>query len=245
MAAHDPFENFRSGLEDPRKRARLMQLLIFGAAGAAPAAVQAFFWSKKSKKLADDQSILSLSGEVSVNGAKADRKTRIRAGDTVRTGSGNSEVIFAVGGDSFLLHQNSELVIGGSGFIIDSLRMLSGRLLSVFARREQAQRLTMSAATATIGVRGTGVYLESQPDEVYLCTCYGQVALSSLQDPDDSELITASNHDSPRYISSEPVRGTRIRRAPVVRHTNEELRLLENIVGRDVPRRLREADSRY
>ena len=245
MPSTDPFEEFRRGLEDPRKRARLLQMLIFGTAAAAAATpAQAFFWGSKKKKLADDQSIFTLSGDVRVNGAKADKKTRIRAGDTVRTGK-RSEVIFAVGGDSFLLRADSELYIGGSNFFIDSLRMLTGRLLSVFASREQGQQLTITSTTATIGIRGTGVYLESQPDEVYLCTCYGQVALSSAQDPNDSELITTSNHDSPRYISSEPVRGTRIRRAPVVRHTNEELRLLENIVGRDVPRRLRNAYGDY
>ena len=241
MPSTDPFEEFRGGLEDPRKRARLVQLLIFGAATATAATpAQAFFWSRKPKKLADDRSILTLKGEVMVNGVKADKTTRIRAGDTVRTGGG-SEVIFVVGGDSFLLRSNSELYVGGSNFLVDSLRMLTGRLLSVFANREQGQQLTMTSSTATIGIRGTGVYLESDPDLVYFCTCYGQAALSSALDPNDNELITTTNHDSPRYISREPVRGTHIRLAPVVRHTNEELRLLENIVGRDVPRRLRKS----
>jgi hypothetical protein len=243
MLPTDPFEEFRSGLEDPRKRARLLQMLIFGAAAATTPA-QAFFWGKKTQQLAEEQSIFTLKGEVSVNGEKADKNTRIRAGDTVRTGDA-SEVIFAVGGDSFLLRDNSELQIGGNGFVIDTLRMLTGRLLSVFASRGQGQRLSVNAATATIGIRGTGMYLESQPDEVYLCTCYGQVALSSAQDPDDSELIATSNHESPRYISSEPVRGTRIRTAPVLRHTNVELRLLENIVGRDVPPALRKTYIKY
>jgi len=243
MLPTDPFEEFRSGLEDPRKRARLLQLLIFGAAAAATPA-QAFFWGKKTEQLAEERSILTLKGEVSVNGETADESTRIRAGDTVRTGDA-SEVIFAVGGDSFLLRDNSELQIGGSGFVIDTLRMLTGRLLSVFASRAQGQQLTVNAATATIGIRGTGMYLESRPDEVYLCTCYGQVSLASARDPDDSELITTSNHESPRYITSEAVRGTRIRAAPVLRHTNVELRLLENIVGRDVPRALRKTYIKY
>jgi hypothetical protein len=243
MLSTDPFEEFRSGLEDPRKRERLLQMLIFGAAAAATPA-QAFFWGKKTQQLAEDQSIFTLKGDVSVNGKKADKSTRIRAGDTVRTGGG-SEVIFAVGGDSFLLRDNSELQIGGSDFVVDALRMLTGRLLSVFASRGQGQPLNISAATATIGIRGTGMYLESQPDEVYLCTCYGQVSLASAQDPDDSELIATSNHESPRYISSEAVRGTRIRPAPVLRHTNVELRLLENIVGRDVPPALRKTYIKY
>ncbi len=38
----------------------------------------------------------------------------------------------------------------------------------------------------------------------------------------------------PCYITSQPSRGSRIRPAPLIRHTNPELRLLENIVGRDL-----------
>lgn len=114
-----------------------------------------------------------------------------------------------------------------------------------FPPARKAKSSLPSASTATIGIRGTGLYLESEPDLVYLCTCYGQVALSSSDDLDDNELITTTRHDSPRYIDRNPNRGSRIRSAPVVRHTNTELRLLENIVGRDVPKHLRRADYEY
>lgn len=231
-------------LENPAKRRQIMQLLVFGAAGLVPAGPLQAFWGKKTRKLDDERSIFTLSGDVRVNGQLANKSTRIYAGDTVRTGA-KSEIIFAVGGDSFLLHGNSELEIGGSGFFIDSLRMLTGRLLSVFAKRSSGKRLDMSSSTATIGIRGSGVYLESDPELTYLCTCYGQVALGASDDPDDTELITTTHHDSPRYIDRNPSRGSRIRPAPVVRHTNTELRLLENIVGRDVPKRLRKAYIKY
>jgi hypothetical protein len=118
-------------------------------------------------------------------------------------------------------------------------------LLSVFSKRPTGQRLDLSASTATIGIRGSGVYLEVEPDLTYLCTCYGQVAVNANDNPDDDELITTTNHDSPRYISRIPSQGTRIRSAPVKNHTNTELRLLENLVGRDVPERLRKAYVKY
>ena len=232
-------------LQDPKKRAHLMQLLCGGAMGLMPYNMANAGWfGRKTKKLADDKSIFTLAGEVLVNGRSADKNTRIRAGDTVRTGN-KSEVIFAVGGDSFILRGDSELEIGGADFFVNSLRILSGRLLSVFARRQPGQQLNMTAPTATIGIRGSAVYMEAEPELTYLCTCYGQVALSANDDPDDSELITTTNHDSPRYITNQPSRGSRIRPAPVIRHTNTELRLLENIVGRDVPQRLRKAYIKY
>ena len=238
------FGEDRWDLEDPVKRRLVMQMLVCGVAATIPLDTANAFWGKKTRKLGDDRSIFTLKGDVRVNDIKADKSTRIYAGDTVRTGE-KSEIIFAVGGDSFILRDNSELEIGGSGFFIDSLRMLTGSLLSVFAKRKAGQRLDMSASTATIGVRGSGVYLESEPDLAYLCTCYGQVALSASDDPDDSELITTTNHDSPRYIDRRPNRGSRIRPAPVIRHTNTELRLLENIVGRDVAKHLRKAYIKY
>ena len=234
-----------SSLEDPAKRRLVMQILCGGALGSLPLSqAGAFFFGNKSKKIDEDKSIFTLKGDVQVNGQAADKNTRIMTGDNVRTGS-NSEVVFAVGGDAFIMRDDSEMTIEGSGFLIDSLRVLSGRLLSVFGKREAQQRLDLTASTATLGIRGTGVYLEVEPDLTYLCTCYGQVALNAIDDPSDSELITTTNHDSPRYISSKPSQGTRIRSAPVINHTNAELRLLENLVGRDVPKRLRRADGKY
>lgn len=232
-------------LEDPKKRARLMQLLCGGALGLMPYNPATASWfGRGTKKLADDKSIFTLAGEVLVNDRPADKNTRIYAGDTVRTGH-KSEVVFAVGGDSFILRADGELEIGGADFFVSSLRILTGRLLSVFAKRQPGQQLSMTASTATVGIRGSGVYMEVDPELTYLCTCYGQVALNANDDPDDGELITTTNHDSPRYITSKPSRGSRIRPAPVIRHTNTELRLLENIVGRDVPQRLRKAYIKY
>jgi hypothetical protein len=216
-----------------------MQLLCCGALGMAPfGPAQAFFFGSKTRRLADDRSIFTLRGDVRVNEAAADKNTRIRAGDRVRTGA-DSEIVFAVGGDSFIMRDDSEMEIGGADFFISGLRLLTGSLLSVFGKRTAGQQLDLRASTATIGIRGTGVYLEVEPDLTYLCTCYGQVAVNANDDPGDSELITTTNHDSPRYISSKPSQGTRIRSAPVKNHTNTELRLLENLVGRDVPKRLR------
>ena len=224
----------RASLQDPAKRQRLMQLLCAGALGLAPNQPLQAGWFSSSKKLDDEQSIYKLKGEVLVNGERADKNTRIYAGDSVRTGR-KSRIVFAVGGDSFILRSESELEIDGANFFISGLRILSGRLLSVFAKRQPGQQLSMSASTATIGIRGSGVYMEVEPELTYLCTCYGQVAVSANEDPDDSELIVSKSHDQPRYITSQPEKGSRIREAPVINHSNEELELLEAIVGRKTP----------
>ena len=221
--------------DDELRRQTLVKLLTLAGIGTMPiGAVQAAFWGSKPDKLADDRSIFSLEGDVRVNGQSADLKTRIRGGDVVSTAE-RSEVIFAVGSDSFILRSNSQMEIEGGGFFVNALRMLTGSVLSVFGKRQGNQQLTMNSSTATIGIRGTGVYMESEPGLTYMCTCYGQVGLYSNADLNDSELITATHHDAPKYITDRQVRGSYIRPAPFKNHTDAELKVLEAIVGREVP----------
>ena len=222
-------------LDAARRRDLLRYLLQCGALGSMPVHVAWAGWfSSDPEPLPDGKSIHSLEGDVTVNGQPADSNTRIVAGDTVRTGE-RSKIIFAVGEDSFLLRGNSELQIEGDNLFVRTLRMFSGRLLSVFGKRQAGESLNLTASTATIGIRGSGVYLESEPDEAYVCTCYGLITLASSADPNDREDIRSKNHDEPRYISRDASRGSRIREAPVINHSNEELELLEAIVGRKVP----------
>lgn len=220
--------------EDEQRREHLVRLLTISALTMTPLQQVQAFWGNKPEKLSDDKSIFSLEGNVQVNGRQANLDTRIRGGDTVSTRE-DSQVIFAVGGDSFILRSNSEMEIDGGGFLINSLRMLTGSVLSVFGKRSGNQQLTMNSSTATIGIRGTGVYLESEPGLTYLCTCYGEVGLYSNKDLNDSELLTATHHDAPKYISDKKIRNSHIRPAPFKNHTDAELKLIEAIVGRDVP----------
>jgi hypothetical protein len=230
------FSHRDSPLDDQKRRDHLIKILSLGAFGmVAHSPAHAWLWSSGAKKVEDDKSIYSLQGEVKVNGRVADLDTRIGSGDSVTT-QDESEVIFVVGGDSFIMRSNSEMTIEGAGFFIDTLRMISGSVLSVFAQRSPGQAIAVESSTATIGIRGTGVYMEMEPDLTYVCTCYGQVALASSVDPNDAQVITTTNHDEPRYITSKSAGGTRIRKAPVKNHSDTELKLLEAIVGRKVPK---------
>lgn len=221
--------------EDEKRREYLVKMLTLAGLSATPFnLVQAAWWGSTPDKMDDDKSIFSMEGKVRVNGQTADLDTRIKGGDVVAT-SGDSEVVFAVGSDSFIMRSDSEMEIEGGGFFVDSLRMLTGSVLSVFGKRKPNQVMTMNTGTATIGIRGTGVYMEAEPDLTYLCTCYGQVGLFSSKDPNDSELITATHHDAPKYIANKAARGSYIRPAPFKNHTDAELKLLEAIVGREVP----------
>ena len=225
----------RKKIDDPR-REFLVRALSMGLF-ASPAVTQLFLpvhaMGDIPRKLPDGRSIYKLEGKVSVDGRAADINTRIKPGSHVKTGSG-SHVIFVVADDAFVLRSNSELRMESSdGLLIDSMRMLSGKLLSVFGKRDSSR--SMSTVTATIGIRGTGVYVEAEPDRSYVCTCYGHTRLGASADPNVSKDIISQHHDEPVYILDKASKGELIVPAPFINHTDSELALIEELVGRTTP----------
>lgn len=187
------------------------------------------------RELPAGRSIYDVRGDVRVDGGKADRSTQVKTTSTVETGS-NSMVIFRVGKDAHILRENSRIQLASSdNTIAEGLRLLSGALLSVFGERPKNKSYGLMTTTATIGIRGTGVYAESASDNSYVCTCYGQVVINSNKSVDDFENIQSVHHDAPRYILANPESGKRIVPAPMKNHTDEELMLVEAIVGRVPP----------
>ena len=226
-------------IDDPRRQwlIRALAAGFFGAASVSAQAVTFGVFGSRPRKLPPGQSIYGLSGQVTVNDQQATLDTRIRPGDTVQTGQ-NSEIVFVVNTHSMILRGDSKLLIeppegtsGSDSLIIAGLRMISGKLLSV--SRNSPMKLTSS--TATIGIRGTGFYIESEPDRTYFCTCYGATDVQATADPSSRESIAAKHHDRPVYIVTDGGAGNNIRNAPFINHTDQELALIETLVGRRTP----------
>ncbi|MFC3851784.1 hypothetical protein ACFOSD_04255 [Salinispirillum marinum] len=178
------------------------------------------------------RSVYELRGDVFVDQQRATDTTLITADSHVRTGS-NSYIIFVVGRDAYILRENSELQLRSEGVVATGLRLVTGKLLSVFGQRND-EALSLSTSTATIGIRGTGVYAESYDDRSYLCTCYGRTLVSANAAPSQAEMIEADYHDA-RYVLANPEQGRYIIPGPYINHTDEELVLLEALVGRVPP----------
>ncbi len=85
-----------------------------------------------------------------------------------------------------------------------------------------------------IGIRGTAGYIEVERDRTYVCICYGAADLHAADDPAAAETVTTRHHDEPRYIYAGGLPRL-IETAPVVNHTDEELAMLEVLVGRQPP----------
>ncbi|MBK5106069.1 MAG: iron dicitrate transport regulator FecR [Burkholderiales bacterium] len=175
--------------------------------------------------------MVMIKGEVLVNGSAAEAGTLVKPGDRVVTAAGGLAV-FAVGEDAFLLRQNSELHTAGGSALIGSLRLLTGKLLSVFGRGQRS----ITTPTAALGIRGTGIYIEVEAERTYVCTCYGVVDLQAGNMPAARETVSTTHHDAPRYIYAHgdmPIKMIEV--APVINHSDAELIMLEALVGRVPP----------
>ena len=187
------------------------------------------------------QSIYNFAGDVKVDGKIITKdnmaKTVIRANSLVVTGE-DGWIIFAVGKDAHHLRENSRLALESSGVFEEAMRLLAGSVLSVFAtRKPNEKQYKMHTSTATVGIRGTAVYAESDTalNRSYICTCYGNMKISARANPSISENIQSAHHDSPRYIYADASQGDIIQPAPMKNHNDAELQLIEAIVGRTTP----------
>lgn len=179
-----------------------------------------------------EKGIYRVRGDVRVNGAPAREGMELRAGDVIVTGS-PAELLFVAGNDAFLVREGARVELDGQAgqLVVAGFRIVTGAVLSVFATGH-AKRIR--TPTATVGIRGTGLYVEIEPGRTYVCTCYGTADLEATADPARyRETVTTRRHDEPRYIyaSGEVM----MAKAAVINHADEELTLLESLVGRTPP----------
>jgi hypothetical protein len=223
-------------VDDPRRRL-LIQALAAGAFSALitdKTALASSLFGTRPSRLPPNQSIYRMQGSVLVNDTPATMSTIIKPNDTVVTGN-KSEIVFVVGGNSMIMRENSHLKMEGkednASFIIQGIRLLTGKILSV----SRSKGTQIRTSTATIGIRGTGYYIEADPEQTYFCTCYGLTDVESTNDPSSNDTIAATHHDKPVYILAGEPEGKNIRPAGFINHTDQELMLIETLVGREPP----------
>lgn len=221
--------------EDPRRRLLVKALaagLFSSAFGSREVIAQAL--GRRPEPLPPGKSIYRIEGQVLVDGQPATLDTQIGASSTVQTGE-NSEVVYAVGETAHLQRSESQVTLEtkqADSMIVSGLRVLTGKILSVFP---SGRPVRMTTRNASIGIRGTGVYMESIPEQTYFCTCYGTADIASASDPTSRETVVSTHHDRPLYILTGEQPGQNIRLAPFIDHTDQELMLIEALVGRTPP----------
>ena len=168
-----------------------------------------------------------LRGTATVNGAAARVGTPVGLGDRISTG-GDSQAVVVVGADAFLMRSNTSIEVKGREGLLTDMIVATGQVLSVFSKKPVA----IKAASASIGIRGTGAYIEVDPASVYFCLCYGDAL---LEGPGMSaKEVQTTHHESPLLITQ----AGGVMRAdpgPFRNHSDAELIMLEALVGREPP----------
>ncbi len=212
-----------------RRRQFIQRLAATGALGSA--GLTGFIGRALAKgDLPGIPGVNRLEGRATVNGKEATVGTPVVPGDRVSTGAG-SQAVIVIRDDAFLVRENTTLEFAESGGVLSRILIEAGAVLSVFGKKP----LQIKAATATIGIRGTGVYMEADPEQTYFCTCYGVADIASNADPQSQETVAAQHHDRPLYIVKGEPAGRNIREAPFINHTDQELMMIESLVGRQPP----------
>jgi hypothetical protein len=179
-----------------------------------------------------EKGVYRASGDARINGVPAKPGMDVRAGDVVTTGA-DGEITFVIARDAMLVRKNSRVEIAGEkgGLIATGLRIVTGAVLSVF---KPGERKRITTATATIGIRGTAVYVEAAADKTYVCTCYGVADLAAIDDPAARETVSTKHHEQPRYIMAKGA-PQMLMSAPAINHSDAELVFLESLLGRTPP----------
>ena len=171
--------------------------------------------------------IHTLQGTVTINNKPLNKNTIIKNGDEIIV-SKDGKLIFSLGQDAFSLRGGAILQVYAEhdSDTVSALRLVSGALLGVFGKRKNTTRIY--TATATIGIRGTAVYAAVTPQQLYTCTCYGHTDLIVGQDRDD---VIATHHNA-HLVSTDNSGATKMKAFEVIDHDDDELRMLEALVGR-------------
>ena len=215
-------------------RTRRRALLALGAAMSMPAALRLALAQSSAA-----QGVRHTRGEVNINGKPAGPGSVVRPGDAIETGR-RGYATFVVGEDAFLVRANSRAELIGSAGLVSAMQLVTGKLLSVFGRGRDRRLVT---ATASIGIRGTGAYLEAEKARTYFCLCYGTAEVAATMGG-QRESVTTTHHESPRYIYGDG-RSRAIVPAYMSNHSDSELILLESLVGRSPPTEFMMGGGRY
>jgi len=170
------------------------------------------------------QGIISASGKVTVNGHPLRKGSIVKPGQTVTTGE-NAEAIYVIGTNAFLQREATEVHFGANS-IREFMRVLNGRILSVFGKGNKR----ILVPNATLGIRGTACHLGVEANRTYLCLCYGEVDITLPTSGKEPVLLKSSHHDNAIYIPSN--KNASIQPATMLDHADSELKLLEVLVGR-------------
>jgi len=213
-------------MDDAARREWLLRMAASGALGAA-GLIGVVARALAAGDLGGKQGVVRLQGSATVAGQPAREGTVVKFGDRVATGA-DSQAVIVLDKDAFLLRSNTVIETTVHDGVLANLLVSTGKVLSVFSKKP----VSIKAASATIGIRGTGCYLEVDPASVYFCLCYGEATVDGPKMAEKT--VKTTHHESPLLLTES---GGIMDAQPggFKNHTDAELIMLEALVGREPP----------
>jgi len=213
-------------MDDAARREWLLRVAASGALGGA-GLVGFAARALAAGDLGGKQGVVRLQGTATVAGKPAREGTTVKLGDRVATGA-DSQAVIVLDKDAFLMRSNTVIETTVHDGVLANLLVSTGKVLSVFSKKP----LNIKAASATIGIRGTGCYLEVDDAGVYFCLCYGEATVDGPKMAEKN--VKTTHHESPLLLT-ESGGIMEARPGGFKNHTDAELVMLEALVGREPP----------
>ena len=215
------------------RRTRLKQLAALGLLG--PAGISGLIQEALAKgDVPVVKGINALSGSVTVNGKPASIGAPLQPGDSVSTGKASTAVL-VIGKDGFLMRDSTSVTFVANKStpgLVETVLVGTGKILAVFAK-QTGKGSNIRVPNATVGIRGTGCYIEIHEGRTYFCLCYGEAAVDGVGMA-QTKVIKTTHHESPVWLDDRS--GImKVEKAGFVNHNDDELIMLEKLNGREPP----------
>jgi len=175
---------------------------------------------------ADEGVIYDFKSPVLINGKLANKNSPVTFGDEIITGS-RGRIGLRLAGNVYRVGNRSHLTLPKTEKNF-TLNFFFGSVLAVF--RSDTPK-TIRTHTSVLGVRGTGLYLNVDSEQTFLCTCYGDIEFKDKENEENVRHIHGEYHNivvlnhQTRAFSSQAMKG----------HKTSDLFELEALANRTPP----------
>jgi len=173
--------------------------------------------------------IHKIKGEVYVNGSKATKDYELKNGDKIETRDGLVTLLFE--DEIYKLRSNTVFILPDNEVKSPST-LIKGAVIAAF--KKKGERKMKIHNTATLSIRGTGVYVKNIAGEKKrYCLCYGKSALET-----DNHLHSANTeskyHEEFIISSTGKIRKFKLNEFEMNHYSLENIEL-EKVLGNETP----------
>ena len=171
--------------------------------------------------------VLSVKGEVTLNGADVSVNQAIRTSDVVETGDASGADLLLRKGSVLRLRDGSRLE-----FREGELHLAGGALAGVVNKGADKRELRITTPTAIAGVRGTSLFVKVEDaTKTYVCTCNGTVHYQGRGHA-GGEDVTAAHHAAQYFTETDGQ--VESEAAAMLYHTDEQMEGLARAVHAEI-----------